>query len=131
SNVFPNTADPFTSFVSAVIVLGVQTLLEQRREDPNAKLDPSAIAALLNDTRFYAGVIGSRSGARARKGAGLGASKLVRWIAPKTVETIAKNQAAQVLGKLAGGLTYLFSVVGGYEYFSQFWMMAIADEPEI
>ncbi len=115
---FAYQVDPISAFLSAAVVLGVQSLREQGR------IDMDAIGALLNNTDFYVGVLGSLQAAAAQKGLTKGASYLVGKISPSTIEAIAKNRAASFLTNIVGGLSYTISVGAGFEYFSQFWKLS-------
>lgn len=123
--VFPYRGNPISTFLAATIAVAVQSLREQGR------VDPEAIALLMNNTDFHAGWVGSATAAYTKRELGAAGAWAARKIAPKTVESIVKNQTAQFVGKIVNGLTYTIAVSGGFEYFSQFWKLATLSIPNV
>lgn len=115
---FPYQIDPISAFISAAVVMAVQSLREQ------GKINPAMIAALLNNSDYYAGVVGAFSGAVAQKGLKVSTNYLAGRFAPKMIESIAKNRAAIYFTNIVSGITFTLSVGSGFEYFSQFWKLA-------
>jgi hypothetical protein len=125
--VFPYQANPIAAVVAAGLTLAAMSLKETGRVDLNG------ILFLLNSSDFYAGLIGTMSASTGQKG-GVAVSKYLGRaagkVAPKMIKPLAQNQALQVMGNIINGFTHTLSVSGGYEYFSQFWMVATKSIPE-
>jgi len=115
---FPYQIDPISAFMSAAVVMAVQSLREQ------GKVNPRAIAALLNNSDYYAGMVGAAIAAGTQKGLKMTTNALAARFAPKVVESIAKNRATTYFTNIVSGITFTLSVGAGFEYFSQFWKMA-------
>ena len=125
--IFPYQTNPIAAVIAAGVTLAAMSLKE------TGSVDIDGILFLLNSTDFYAGLVGTASGAMGQRGGksllgylGRGLDKL----APSMMEPLRQKEAIKVLGNIVNGFTYSFSVSAGYETFSQFWKIATRNIPE-
>lgn len=127
-SVFPYQPNPIAAVVAAGLTLAVVSLKE------TGKVDVNGILWLLNNSDYYAGIIGSIVSAFGeKKTAQFISSAIQKGIkaSPKVMKPIFDNQAAKAFGNIVNGFTYTFAVSAGFEVFSQFWMYATKNVPEV
>lgn len=119
--VFPYQIDPVSAFVAAAVTLAIQSFRE------TGQVDMKAVGRLLNSTELYAGVLGSASAAVLRRGLLEGGKAVAQSQLPNLTATLSSSQLMRILGHITNGLTYTVAVGGGFEIFSHFWKLTIAD----
>jgi len=123
--VAPYQVNPITAILAAGIVVSVQSLKEEGR------IDSKALWRLFNSTDLYAGYVGAVSANRGREAGIQGAKTVVQKLAPNAFKDFGRNQAALLFGNVMNAFSYTLAVSSGFEYFSQFWRLAIKDIPNV